>query len=274
MPPITLTTDFGYCDAYVASMKGIILGINPNATIVDVCHSIEPQNVAQGAFLLSTVCAHFPRGTIHTIVVDPGVGTMRSAIVLQTGEACFVAPDNGLLSYVIHQHASPEMSLVEAGPTELPPGVLAVEITNPRFWRHPVSATFHGRDIFAPVAAHLSLGVPPAELGETISSVNVLPIPRPYVNEGGELVGHVLHIDFFGNVITDISEEDLTPGGFRVVVANQLVGSLDSTYADVEAGQALALIGSSGHLEISVRNGSAAGMLGVRMGDTVKIVRH
>jgi len=271
MPIIALTTDFGLQDAYVAAMKAVILGVNPNATIVDVCHSIEPQNIAQAAFLLSTVYAYFPKDTIHVVVVDPEVGSQRRPIILKTPEAYFVAPDNGVLSYVIRHGASPERKYPEAELTTLPPGLVAVEITNPKFWHQPVSATFHGRDIFAPVAAHLSLGVPLQEFGQVITSVNALPIPQPQLGKGGQLVGHVLHIDRFGNVVTDIHEEDLPPGRFHLQMAGRRIDSLSSSYASAEADQLLALIGSSGHLEVALRNGSAAALLGVKIGDEVSI---
>jgi len=272
MPIITLTTDFGLQDAYVAAMKAVILGVNPNATIVDVCHSIEPQNIAQAAFLLGTVYAYFPKDTIHVLVVDPEVGIRRRrTIILKTPEAFFVAPDNGVLSYVIRHGASPERKSPEAELTTLPPRLVAVEIANPKFWHHPVSATFHGRDIFAPVAAHLSLGVPPQEFGQVITSVNVLPIPQPQLGKGGQLVGHVLHIDSFGNVVTDIHEEDLPPGRFRLQIAGHRIDSLSSSYANAEADQLVALIGSSGRLEVALRNGSAAARLDVKIGDQVSI---
>lgn len=187
-PVITLTTDFGMTDAYVGIMKGVILGINPEASIVDICHTIQPQNVTQAAFVLSTAFPYFPQGTIHLVVVDPGVGTKRRAVILITHQALFVAPDNGVLSYVIK---------------EAEPRFEAITISNPRFWRSPVSFTFHGRDILAPVAAHLSLGVPPREFGDVIHSLSVFPRPQPYQGAEGELVGHIIHIDRFGNLITN-----------------------------------------------------------------------
>jgi len=271
MPIITLTTDFGLQDAYVAAMKGVILGINPGVTIVDVCHYIEPQNVVQAAFVLSTVYTHFPRGAIHVVVVDPEVGGERRAIALRAREAFFVAPDNGVLSYIIDHHASPAGNLPQAGPVNLASGLQAVELSNPGFWRHPVSNTFHGRDIFAPVAAHLSLGVSLEELGEPTVSIKAFPLPGPKLGEGGAQVGHVLHIDGFGNVITDFKQENLPGGRFHVQTAGQIVDSLGHIYADGEADRPLALIGSSGYLEIAVRNGSAAALLGVKVGDEVRI---
>ena len=153
----------------------------------------------------------------------------------------------------------------------LTPGVLAVEITDPRFWHHPVSTTFHGRDIFAPVAAHLSLGVPPQEFGEPVTSLTVFPLPRPQLGPGGELIGHVLHIDTFGNVITSIRQEDLRPGRLHLQIAVQHIDALTATYANAEVDQLNAVVGSSGYVEIAVRNGSAAALLGVKIGDEVRI---
>jgi len=265
---ITLTTDFGSQDAYVAAMKGVILDINPKATMVDICHSIGPQNIVQAAFVLSTAYGYFPKGTIHVVIVDPEVGSQRRAIILKTQKAFFVAPDNGVLSYVIH-HASAKEDPTKAESKGLPPELLAVEITNPKFWHHPVSSTFHGRDIFAPVAAHLSLGVPPKKFGQAITSLNTFPLPQPRIRASGELIGHVLHIDRFGNLITDIDKEDLPPDKLCLEINGQQIESLRASYA--EADRLLALIGSSGHLEIAVKNGSAAGLLDAKVGDEVRI---
>jgi len=270
LPVITLTTDFGLQDAYVAAMKGVILGINPNATIVDICHSIKPQNIDEAAFLLSTAHPHFPKDTIHTIVVDPEVGSQRRAIILRTPQAFFVAPDNGVLSYFLHRHASPRGSPTPGRLVRLPPGIAAVEITNPRFWHHPVSTTFHGRDILAPVAAHLSLGVPLQEFGRPVTSLHAFALPRPRRGQGGELVGNVLHIDGFGNIITNIRPEDLPSERFRLEIAGQCIDSLSSTFASAGVDQLLACIGSSGYMEIAVRNGSAAARLAVKVGDQLR----
>jgi S-adenosylmethionine hydrolase len=274
MQPITLTTDFGLQDAYVAALKAVILGINPKATIVDISHFIEPQNIEQAAFILSTVHRYFPKDTIHAVIVDPGVGSQRRAIILKTQEALFIAPDNGVLSYILHDaSAMPKgaLSKSKAGLMALPPGVLAVEITNPLFWHHPVSTTFHGRDIFAPVAAHLSLGVPLQEFGEPVTSLQVFPLPRPQLGPGGELIGQVLHIDIFGNIITNIRQEDLGPGRFHLQVAGQQIESLTSAYANAAIDQLHAVVGSSGYVEVAVRNGNAAALLGVKVGDEVRI---
>jgi S-adenosylmethionine hydrolase len=253
---ITLTTDFGLSDAYVAAMKGVILGINPEARLVDICHTIRPQNIAQAAFVLSTAYQFFPEKTVHVVVVDPGVGTERKAVILRTPSADFVAPNNGVLSYVIEQSAK---------------SMEAFTITRPQFWQTPVSPTFHGRDIFAPVAAHLSLGRPPTDFGEKISSLTVLPLLHPHREPDGSLAGHVLHIDSFGNLITTIRDGDLPQDKKKITIeiGNRVIQELSRTYA--EASGLLALIGSSGHLEISLKEGNAAAFLNARVGDEVRI---
>ncbi len=266
---ITLTTDFGTADPYVAAMKGMILGINPDARLVDISHSIEPQNIPQAAYILSTAHEFFPQRTIHLAVVDPGVGTARKAVILRTPEADFVAPDNGLLSYVIESYARPPFTGNSARLDTT--RVEAVHITNPAFWRPGVSATFHGRDIFAPVAAHLSLGIPPAEFGEAIDTLSVLPSAKPRREPDGTLVGQILHIDHFGNLITNIRNTDL-PGDYEnlvIVVRGKEINGLVTTYAAAEG--LCALIGSSDYLEIALKNSDAADFTGASIGDEVKI---
>ena len=275
---ITLTTDFGLSDAYVASIKGVVLGINPDTTLVDICHTIKPQNISQAAFVLAAAYHYFPKKTVHLVVVDPGVGTERRAIILRTPLACFVAPDNGVLSYIIQQSliepvASKGSLSIKGG---LKPGsdLEAVAITNPKFWRSPVSPTFHGRDIFAPVAALLSLGFPPIEFGEPLTSVEMLPLPRPYARPDGSLVGHVIHIDSFGNLITDIKSEDLSYKGQPVTieVGDRLISGLSRTYA--EGSGLVALIGSINYLEVALKGGNASALLDAKVGDEVKIRKH
>lgn len=273
-PVITLITDFGITDAYVASMKGVILTINPKAVIVDICHSVEPQNILQAAFILSTTYRYFPRGTIHVAVVDPGVGSQRQSIILKTPDAFFVAPDNGVLSYIVNelQPVSGEVTTAfshNATISQLLPGIEAITITNPDFWRHPVSSTFHGRDIFAPVAAHLSLGTPMQKFGDSISHIHVYPIPRPYRDTEGNLIGHVLHIDNFGNLITSFKSSNLPGNKVTVIVGGHQINGLSKFYAEKEG--LSAIIGSSGYLEISLQNGNAAAFLKARVGDEVKL---
>ncbi len=269
---ITLTTDLGLTGAYVAAMKGVILGINPEARLVDICHNIEPQNICQAAFILVTAYSFFPHKTIHIVVVDPDVGTERRAIILRTQSADFVAPDNGVLSYVIQQSSTkPVEDIAGVQRMELEPELQAVALTEPRFWRSPVSPTFHGRDIFAPVAALLSLGFPPLDFGEAVTSVTMLPLPHPYQELDGSLVGHILHIDSFGNLITNIKSNDLpqTTQAMTTMVGNHSISGLSLTYAK-ERGL-LALIGSSGYLEVSLRGGNAGAFLNAKVGDEVRI---
>jgi len=269
---ITLTTDFGWADGYVAAMKGVILGINPEAKLVDICHNIKPQSIGEAAFVLGSVFQFFPPGTIHVVVVDPGVGTERRGIILRTPSADFVAPDNGVLSYVIQRFsAKPVEDGVSQYRIEPDSGLQAVAITRPEFWRSPVSATFHGRDIFAPVAAHLSLGLSPADFGEVITSAAVLPLSFPYQAPDGTLIGHILHIDNFGNLITDIKDEHLSrlKQPITVGLGNQHITGLSRTYA--ESSGLLALIGSSGYLEVSLSGGSASAFLNAEVGDEVRI---
>ena len=254
MAIITLTTDFGNDDPYVAAMKGVILDLNPEVTIVDICHNIKPQNVAQAAYILSTTYHYFTRGTVHIAVVDPGVGTERQAVLLITHQAFFLGPDNGVLSYIV------EESL---------PEIEAIALTNPRFWLSPLSNTFHGRDIFAPVAAHLSLGVSPYEFGDLIPSIAAFTIPRPQIGKDGVLIGRVIHIDRFGNLISDIKREDLPRGRIFIEVGGHIIDDLSSSYEEEE--ELLAIIGSGERLEVSLRNGSAARFLRAKIGDEVKV---
>ena len=271
---ITLTTDFGTGDAYVASMKGVILTTNPEAVIVDICHTIKPQNILQAAFILGTARRYFPAGTIHLAIVDPGVGSQRKAIILKTPTALFLAPDNGVLSYIIDEmdntSAAPAAQIAaNPEPRKLGSGLEAVAITNQDFWHEPVSATFHGRDIFAPVAALLSLGMPLHRFGNSLSQVCTFPIPKPYNNDQGNLIGHVLHIDSFGNLITNVRSSNLPAERIEITICNQQISGIKRFYAETEG--LAAITGSSGCLEISLKNGNAAAFLGAKVGDEVKL---
>jgi S-adenosylmethionine hydrolase len=272
---ITLTTDFGYNDAYVAAVKGAILSINPEANIIDISHSIDPQNILQAAFILSTAYRYFPKQTVHMAIVDPGVGSERRGIILKTPSAFFIAPDNGILSYIIddlfltesrssteHTHDLQELVFKT--------GLEAAVITDPRFWRHPVSPTFHGRDIFAPVAAGLSLGISLYEFGEKINSLHVLSIPKPSLDPEGNLVGRVLHVDRFGNLITNIKSNDLPGKDVMIEMAGYCIQGISDYYAQNK--EVMAIIGSSGYLEVSLRDGSACDFLGAAVGDEIKVI--
>jgi len=272
-PIITLTTDFGSDDAYVAAMKGVILSTNPEVNIIDITHSVEPQNVHQAAFILGYTYRYFPKKTVHVAVVDPGVGSERRGVILKTPSSLFVAPDNGILSYVIDELSSTEDLTVQYSKDQdlvtLGKGFEAVAITDPRFSKHPISTTFHGRDIFAPVAAALSLDISPYELGQKISSLQVFAIPKPLVDYQGNLTGTVLYVDHFGNLITNIKKSDLPGKDILIEVAGRLIQGITNYYAEGE--ELMAIIGSSDYLEISLKNGSAADFLNIGIGDEIKV---
>lgn len=265
-PPriITLTTDFGTSDAYVGVMKGVILGINPDVQVLDITHAIPPQDVHEAAFLIDSAHRYFPKGTIHTVVVDPGVGSDRQAIVCQTDSAFFVCPDNGILSYI-----------VQAVETACHP-YRSVAIENPAYLLPQVSNTFHGRDIFAPVAAHLSLGVLLANIGPPVAELVRLPIPTPHVS-GNTITGQIVKIDRFGNAITNISESVLSAflglAAYEIRAGSAHLQRLNRAYAESKSGKPLAIIGSFGLLEIAVNGGNAEARLGLERGDTVVIQR-
>ena len=256
MGVITLLTDFGTADAYVGVMHGVILRINPTATVVDLSHGIAAQDVADASFVLSTAYPYFPVDAIHVIVVDPGVGSERRAIVVRTPRGTFVAPDNGVLSYVLASESVSQM----------------VHLTNSQYWLSPVSNNFHGRDVFAPVAAHLSLGVALSDLGPALNDPMRFEIAGPHVREDGSILGQVVHVDRFGNLITNVSRESLPAGRLvRVHIEGQEVVGPLKAYALAADGELLTLIGSEGYLEIALRNGSAAETLEVGRGAGVVV---
>ncbi len=273
---VTLTTDFGTEDGYVGVMKGVILGIDPQARLVDLTHSVGPQQVAQGSFLLGAAFRYFPQGTVHLAVVDPGVGSVRRALAVQAGGYFFVAPDNGLLTHVLAELGLMNASSSQVtGLVDLGAGVRAVELTNPGFRLHPVSTTFHGRDIFAPAAAYLARGTPIGDFGDEVYSLLLLPSPQPARERGGILSGSVIHIDHFGNLVTNIRNQGLPLGPVEIHVGNHIIQGLSVSYADAVISAEpplLAIAGSSGYLEIAVRNGNAALLLGVGLGELVRVV--
>jgi S-adenosylmethionine hydrolase len=273
--PVTLLTDFGTEDSFAAVVKGVILSTNPNATIIDITHAIEPRNIHAAAFVLATAYPYFPKDTIHVAVVDPGVGGRRRGIILRIPGAYFVAPDNGILTYVIDQLSlgvTPPAPGSEASVVRLKRGIEAVSITDPRFWRHPVSPTFHGRDIFAPVAGGLSLGVSPYEFGEKTDILTVLPIRHPFSDASGDVFGEVIHIDRFGNLVTNIRSSNLPPGSAMVFLGSARIGEIQRYYEQSEG--LCALPGSSGYLEIALRDGNAARYLDAVEGDEVRIASN
>ncbi len=287
-PPIVLTTDFGLSDAFVGVMKGVILGINPRATIIDLTHEIGPQDLRCGAFVLGVNHSYFPAGTIHVAVVDPGVGTDRKALVLETPTARFVAPDNGLLSQVLAGYLShPPASCSLPMKLTLPPPLQAYELTNPQYRLERVGNTFHGRDIFAPAAAHLSLGVRPSKMGPALTQLTYHPLPEPATTTG-QVTGEVLYVDRYGNLVTNIPEsaiENLRREGKPVIVTigRRSIFGLSKTFhdrGDIPAGRGksqgmgpalVALVGSCGYLEIAVPDGNAAHALGLSVGALVRL---
>ena len=276
-PPIVLATDFGLADAYVGMMRGAILDIDPGVTVIDLTHGIGAQDIRRGAVVLADSFRYFPDGSIFVAVVDPGVGTARAAILLETPHARFLAPDNGLLTLVCRQYDAGFGDAAHAGSGPVPDGCRAWRLTNAAYWRHPVSATFHGRDVFAPVAAHLARGVPAEELGEQVHRVAALGLPIPRV-EGNAVSGEVVYVDAFGNLITDITADLLADmrltdddGAVTVNVAGRTIVGLSRTFHDPAGVGLRALLGSHGRLEVVVVDGSAAEALGVGVGESVGV---
>ncbi|RLI39129.1 hypothetical protein DRO60_02075 [Candidatus Bathyarchaeota archaeon] len=260
-PVITLTTDFGTRDPYVASMKGVLLSLCPGAVIIDIAHDIPKFDVRAGALVLAQASPWFPEGTVHVGVVDPGVGTERRAIVVETRRFFFVGPDNGLLMLAAKRD-----------------GIKAVyAVENEEFFLPRVSRTFHGRDVFAPVAARLASGMKASEVGPEVSDYMVPSFAEPRV-EGDVASGEVMYVDGFGNVITNIPEEFLealgVSDGSKLAVkvgGRELELRLCSAYGEVAPGELLAIVDSWGMLELAVNLGSAASVLHVKPGDEVKV---
>ncbi len=253
-PLITLTTDFGTRDGFVAQMKGVILGINPRARLIDVTHDIEPFSVLEGALVLKGISSHFPSGTIHVAVVDPGVGSKRRGIVLCTEDQTYVGPDNGLFSLIMSDNRACIMR----------------EIQNPDYMLPEPHPTFHGRDIFAPVAAHLSAGKPFEEVGPLVHDPIMLSIPPVKENAEG-LEGAVIYVDRFGNLTSNIDKAMLNKIVGTVCVGNVTIQGLSRFFGEVPEGEAMALINSFGLLEIAVNQGNAAQVLGIGKGEPVRV---
>lgn len=257
MQIITLTTDFGTQDWFVGTMKGVILNIAPDARIVDLTHGIAAGDIRAGAFALAAGCRFFPHGTVHVAVVDPGVGSARSAIAVQTANYFFVGPDNGVLSLAL---AREKIKAIR-------------RLTNEKYFLRPVSRTFHGRDIFAPIAAHLSRGVAVGKLGPARKDLVMLPWPEPQTR-GNRVAGEVVFLDRFGNAITNLENSLLrSPAGGAIYAGRKHCAPVKPFYQSVPPGAAVAVPGSSGFLEIAINGGSAAERLGLRVGDRVSLRR-
>lgn len=272
MAIITLLTDFGTQDEYVGVLKGVILGVNPAATLVDITHEIAAQDVAGAAYTLAAAYTYFPEGSIHVVVVDPGVGSDRQIIGIRINGQLFLAPNNGVLSRVIDRYPIDDI----------------VSVVNENYFRHPISYTFHGRDIFAPVAGHLSLGVELGAMGPRLPEHRIArldtPLPKkPEKDDRGRLkgriiAGEIIKVDRFGNLITNIHWRHMEPMLLNnkkdllvIEVGERCIEGLAESYAHVPQGEPLAILGSRNCLEIAVRDGNAAEVLKLRRGDTVRI---
>ncbi|HSR36882.1 MAG TPA: SAM-dependent chlorinase/fluorinase [Desulfurivibrionaceae bacterium] len=261
-PIITLTTDFGLRDEYVGVMKGVLAGRAPQARIIDLCHAIPPQDIRHAAYLLQASRRYFPPAALHVAVVDPGVGSARQVVLLDTDHGRFLAPDNGVLTLLLAK-----------------PGCRAHAVTNQALFLQPTSATFHGRDLFAPVAAALANGADPATLGPPIdpSALIRLPLPQPRIDTASSTAtGEVVAIDRFGNLITNLQREQLAAltdhlDQLTVHLDDRRIGIIHTTYADAAPDSALALIGSRDSLEIAVNQGNAARELHATIGSHIRL---
>lgn len=255
---ITLLTDFGTVDSYVGAMKGAVLSINPDATIIDISHQIPPQDIMAGAFVLSHAAPFFPTGTIHIAVVDPGVGEKRKPILIETDRYFFVGPDNGIFSLALQNERIR----------------WKIHLTNKDYFLGHISPTFHGRDIFSPVAAYLSLGIEPFLFGKKIKAIKRLEIKKP-VRCSGKIIGQIIRIDRFGNLITNIDEGLLKSifknRRFKVEVCGNIIEKFVPTYSYAKKDEIISLIGSSGFLEIAMREKDISAELGMKRGDKVEV---
>ena len=253
---ITLLTDFGTQDHYIASMKGVILSINSQCTLVDITHQVKPHNVKEGAYLLANAYSYFPKGSIHVAVVDPGVGSPRKPVLFETQHYFWVGPDNGLFTMVFQREKVKN----------------AITLNNSKYFLPNVSSTFHGRDIFAPVAAHLSLGVNSKVFGDKIDTWTEFVFRKPKT-EGGQLSGEIFYIDSFGNLISNIHEYEfflfIKDRPFMIRVGEKNIQCLKKGYWEGRKNEPLALFGSSGFLEISVREGNAQKRLKAKEGEPI-----
>ena len=255
---VALLTDYGLQDPYAGVMKGAILSVNPVARIVDLTHNVPPQDIREASRILSASRSYFPKGTIFVAVVDPGVGTDRAILAVETDRHIFLAPDNGLLGFLDRTGSIRRI----------------VQVRESRYFLKPVSKTFHGRDIFAPVAGHLSRGVDLARLGPSVNRMTTGESSAPRATAKGGLEGEIVSIDRFGNLITNIPGELLPDArDVRITVGRRIVQTLSRSYADAKKGALLALVGSTGHLEISVNHGSAHAAARIQRGDRVLVTR-
>jgi S-adenosyl-L-methionine hydrolase (adenosine-forming) len=261
-PIITLTTDFGLNDHFVGTMKGVILDIAPNAEIVDICHSVQAFDILDGALALAQSYIYYPARTVHLVVVDPGVGSARRPILAVSERHCFVAPDNGVLSLMYAQEQRLSVR----------------QITADHYFLQPLSNTFHGRDIFAPIAAYLAKGVDPAKFGDEITDYVRFNAPKPKAADAKTIRGVVLRVDRFGNLITNFTPQDVPalfssqPPAFKLAVGKREVTSMKSNYSEGTAGEVFGILGSMGYLEVAANRGSAAQLSAAGKGTEVVLI--
>ena len=264
MSTITLLTDFGSEDAYVGVMKGVIRSINPSTQIIDISHAVDPQDLIAAAYLIRSCFRYFPEHTVHIVVVDPGVGSDRAIVALKMAGYVFLAPNNGVLTL-----------LLEGGKIDA-----VVRVENTRYFLKPTSQTFHGRDIFAPVGAHVAMGIELHRLGSPLDPNNlvVLDISKPRISNGDELIGTVVSVDRFGNCISNIDSDCLkkfagksADKDLEIKIGKNTITGLSQRYADGKPGSPLAIFGSFGYLEIALNVGNAARRLKIKKGDTITL---
>lgn len=264
MSIITLLTDFGLNDEYAGTMKGVILSVNPSATIIDITHNIDPHDIIQAAFTIKSSYKFFPKGTVHVVIVDPGVGGSRAIIAIEMAGHIFLAPNNGILTLLVE----------EGNITEI------IRVDNKKFFLKSVSRTFHGRDIFAPVSAYISSGIKINNTGTPINKNELvkLSIPKPGISDKGELVGAIVSIDHFGNLITNIDSDCLrnfcrpdAEKKLEIKIDNSKIRGLSESYENSALNSPLVIIGSRGYLEIAINCGSAKKYFKAEKGDTIKV---
>lgn len=262
IPTITLTTDFGMEDHYVASIKGVMLWINPKANVVDITHNIPPHDILEAAFIINNAYRHFPPKSIHIIVVDPGVGSARRPLLVCTENHFFVAPDNGVLTFILEQEHIEE----------------SYELSAKHYWRGIPSETFHGRDIFAPVAGWLSKGILPNNFGEAADNLKKIEIPTPKPLDDRRILGKVIHIDRFGNAVLNVDmdylirmDRDILKSSFRLKSGNVTISDFKKNYSEAEPGKPFFLFNSSNYLEIAMNQSPAASILNLKRGSEILI---
>jgi len=260
-PIVTLTTDFGLNDHFVGTVKGVIVDLVPNVQLVDICHAVQPFDVFDGALTISQAYSYFPSGTVHMVIVDPGVGSALRPIVLSTEKHMFVAPDNGVLSLIYDREER----------------ISVRHITAEHYFLQPVSNTFHARDVFAPIAAYLAIAVDPARMGGDVQDFVSFAAPRPKAADAGTLRGVVLKVDRFGNLITNITPKDApmlfadSPAPFRITVGKKQITRIQSSYSEGAPGEVFGILGSMGYLEVAANRGSAAKLAEAAKGTDVTL---